>query len=126
MSARGPTLAGRATDRGGRVPRPPRFLLGDPHLAAIPAMAAMPAMPAMSAGGAAVLALVLAALTAAGAAADPITVMVDPGANRHPISPLIYGVNFGDDAQAARLRWPVRRWGGNATTRYSWQDDTAN
>ena len=25
-----------------------------------------------------------------------------------------------------RLRWPVRRWGGNATTRYSWQDDIAN
>ncbi len=51
---------------------------------------------------------------------------VDPTANRHPISPLIYGVNFGDDAQAAQLRWPVRRWGGNATTRYSWQDDTQN
>ncbi|HXO42514.1 MAG TPA: glycoside hydrolase family 44 protein [Thermoanaerobaculia bacterium] len=53
-------------------------------------------------------------------------VTVDPGAGRHPISPLIYGVNFGDDAQAARLRWPVRRWGGNSTTRYSWQDDTTN
>ncbi|MBV8199168.1 MAG: glycoside hydrolase family 44 protein [Acidobacteria bacterium] len=70
--------------------------------------------------------MALGALTAAGAAADPIAVTVDPGANRHPISPLIYGVNFGDDAQAARLRWPVRRWGGNGTTRYSWQDDTAN
>ncbi len=60
------------------------------------------------------------------AAASPITVTVDPGAGRHPISPLIYGVNFGDDAQAARLHWPVRRWGGNSTTRYSWQDDTTN
>ena len=59
-------------------------------------------------------------------AAAAITVTVDPSANRHPISPLIYGVNFGDDAQAARLRWPVRRWGGNSTTRYSWQDDTSN
>jgi Glycoside hydrolase family 44 len=55
-----------------------------------------------------------------------IGVTVDPGAARHPISPLIFGVNFGNDAQATRLRWPVRRWGGNATTRYSWQDDTAN
>jgi hypothetical protein len=63
---------------------------------------------------------------AAVAAAATITVAVDPGAARHPISPLIYGVNFGDDAQAALLRWPVRRWGGNAVTRYSWQDDTAN
>jgi Glycoside hydrolase family 44 len=60
------------------------------------------------------------------AAASPIMVTVDPGAGRHPISPLIYGVNFGDDTQAARLRWPVRRWGGNSTTRYSWQDDTTN
>jgi len=60
------------------------------------------------------------------AAASPVTVNVDPSAGRHPISPLIYGVNFGDDAQAARLRWPVRRWGGNSTTRYSWQDDTTN
>ncbi|HEY8022395.1 MAG TPA: glycoside hydrolase family 44 protein [Thermoanaerobaculia bacterium] len=55
-----------------------------------------------------------------------MTVSVDPGAARHPISPLIYGVSFGSDAQAARLRWPIRRWGGNATTRYSWRDDIAN
>jgi hypothetical protein len=24
------------------------------------------------------------------------------------------------------MRWPVRRWGGNATTRYNWQIDAAN
>ncbi|HZY86331.1 MAG TPA: hypothetical protein VFE78_15975, partial [Gemmataceae bacterium] len=70
--------------------------------------------------------LAAAAAAVAPAAASPITVTVDPGAGRHPISPLIYGVNFGDDAQAASLRWPVRRWGGNSTTRYSWQDDTTN
>ncbi len=55
-----------------------------------------------------------------------IPVAVDPGASRRAISPLIYGVNFGDPAQAAALRLPVRRWGGNSTTRYSWQDDIAN
>jgi hypothetical protein len=55
-----------------------------------------------------------------------VTVTVDPGADRHPVSPLIYGVNFGSAAQANRLHWPLRRLGGNATTRYSWQDDTAN
>ena len=55
-----------------------------------------------------------------------VTVAVDPSANRHAISPLIYGVNFGDDAQALALHWPARRWGGNGTTRYSWQDDIAN
>jgi len=71
------------------------------------------------------LALALAVAPLA-AAAPVVTVSVDPGADRHPVSPLIYGVNFGSDAQAARLRWPVRRWGGNATTRYSWQDDIAN
>jgi len=60
------------------------------------------------------------------AAAAPVAVTVDPGADRHPVSPLIYGVNFGSAAQAARLHWPVRRWGGNATTRYSWQDDISN
>ena len=60
------------------------------------------------------------------AAASAVSVSVDPGADRHPISPFVYGVNFGSDAQAARLRWPLRRWGGNATTRYSWQDDISN
>jgi len=78
----------------------------------------------LAAAGSAIAAV--AGLASPAAAAGPITVTVDPGAGRHPISPLIYGVNFGDDAQATRLRWPVRRWGGNSTTRYSWQDDTTN
>jgi len=60
------------------------------------------------------------------APAVTVNVAVDPSANRHAISPLIYGVNFGDDAQAAALHWPSRRWGGNSTTRYSWHDDIAN
>jgi hypothetical protein len=58
-------------------------------------------------------------------AAD-VTVTVDPNADRRAISPLIYGVNFGSVAQANRLRWPVRRWGGNSVTRYSWELDTHN
>jgi len=56
----------------------------------------------------------------------PITVSVDPEADRRPISRLIYGVNFGTSAQMSSLHWPVRRWGGNATTRYSWQHDISN
>ena len=56
----------------------------------------------------------------------PIAVRVDPWADRHPISPLIYGVNFGDPAQVASLRYPLRRWGGNSTTRYNWQVDIGN
>ena len=70
------------------------------------------------------LALLLAGATA-GNAAD-VNVTVNPAATPVPISPLIYGVNFGDTAQANRIRWPVRRWGGNAVTRYSWEHDISN
>ncbi|HEV8580928.1 MAG TPA: glycoside hydrolase family 44 protein [Thermoanaerobaculia bacterium] len=58
--------------------------------------------------------------------AATIQVSIDPGADRRRISALIYGVNFGDATQAARLKWPVRRWGGNSTTRYSWRYDVSN
>jgi hypothetical protein len=51
---------------------------------------------------------------------------IDVTANRHPISPDIYGINFAEEALAAELRLPVRRWGGNSTTRYNWQNDTSN
>jgi hypothetical protein len=57
---------------------------------------------------------------------SPVTVAIDPATNRHPVSPLIYGVSWGDPAQLARMHWPVWRWGGNATTRYSWQTDVNN
>ncbi len=42
------------------------------------------------------------------------------------ISPLIYGMNFADEALATELQLPVNRWGGNATTRFNWQNDTSN
>ncbi|MGA7992975.1 MAG: glycoside hydrolase family 44 protein, partial [Thermoanaerobaculia bacterium] len=58
--------------------------------------------------------------------AAPVAVTVDPNADRHPVSPLIYGMNYGTAAQMSRLRVPVRRWGGNATTRYNWETDTNN
>jgi hypothetical protein len=102
----------RAHPFGRRLPAASLLVL---LAAAAPLTAAAPAAP-----------LTAAAPAAQVTAAAAIMVTVDPGVNRHPISPLIYGVNFGDDAQAARLRWPVRRWGGNGTTRYSWQDDTSN
>ena len=59
-------------------------------------------------------------------AGQAVTVSVDTSLDRLPISPLIFGVSFGSAAQAARMRWPLRRWGGNSTTRYSWQDDVSN
>jgi PKD repeat protein len=51
---------------------------------------------------------------------------IDSGAGRHPISDGIYGMNYTDEELAAELRLPVRRWGGNSTSRYNWQIDTHN
>ncbi|HEX7974601.1 MAG TPA: glycoside hydrolase family 44 protein [Anaerolineales bacterium] len=60
------------------------------------------------------------------AAATGPGLSVDAAAGRHPISPDIYGMNFADEDLAKELRLPVRRWGGNATTRYNWQNDSTN
>ena len=51
---------------------------------------------------------------------------VNAGTERHAISPYIYGMNFAEEALAADLNLPVRRWGGNSTTRYNWQADIHN
>jgi len=56
----------------------------------------------------------------------PPALSVDAAAGRHPISPTIYGINFAGEDLAAELDLPVRRWGGNSTTRYNWQNDTHN
>lgn len=55
-----------------------------------------------------------------------VSVTVDPTADRRPVSRMIYGVNFASASALARVGYPVQRWGGNATTRYSWQDDVSN
>ncbi len=51
---------------------------------------------------------------------------VNIAADRHPISPNIYGMNFADPAFAQELHLPVDRWGGNATSRYNWQANVYN
>jgi beta-glucanase (GH16 family) len=51
---------------------------------------------------------------------------IDVSAARHNISPYIYGINFAEESLAKELRLPVRRWGGNSTTRYNWQINMAN
>jgi hypothetical protein len=63
--------------------------------------------------------------TAAPPSAGPV-LTIDAAANRHAISPFIYGMNFADENLATELQLPVRRWGGNGTTRYNWQTDTSN
>jgi hypothetical protein len=57
---------------------------------------------------------------------QPVTVSVDPSADRRAINPLIYGVNFGDAAEFAAVPYTLRRWGGNSVTRYNWQKDATN
>jgi hypothetical protein len=59
-------------------------------------------------------------------ATDGPALTVDPAAGRHPISRYIYGMNFADPSLAKELRLPVDRWGGNATTRYNYRNDTSN
>ena len=56
----------------------------------------------------------------------PVQVAIDPEADRHPISPLIYGVNLGTAGEFAALPYPARRWGGNHTTRYNYTKDATN
>jgi len=51
---------------------------------------------------------------------------IDAGAERGPISPEIYGMNLADEDVARDTRVTVRRWGGNATSRYNWQKDASN
>lgn len=72
----------------------------------------------------ALLAALAAGSRAAAQVGGPVTIAVDPSADRRPISPLIYGVSFG--APGSDLRYPLRRWGGNSVTRYSWIDDVSN
>ncbi|MGN9914446.1 glycoside hydrolase family 44 protein [Phytohabitans sp. LJ34] len=82
-------------------------------------LVALAAVPLLAAG-----AVALPATPAAAAAGPSLT--IDLAAPRHPISPEIYGINGAGEALAEELRLPVRRWGGNATTRYDFATDTTN
>lgn len=67
----------------------------------------------------------------AGTAPTPTTVTglslsVNTTASGYPISDYIYGINFADESLAQEIALPVRRMGGNAVTRYNWQNDTSN
>ena len=70
--------------------------------------------------------LALAAALLPGLAAAQVTVAIDPTADVHPISPLIYGMNFASAAQVAAARIPITRWGGNTTSRYNYEIDVGN
>ena len=63
---------------------------------------------------------------ASSAAAEGPALSVDTTTGRKAIDPHIYGINFADEALAEELRLPVRRWGGNATSRYNYPLDAYN
>ena len=55
-----------------------------------------------------------------------IAITVDTQTNAHPFSPLIFGVAYGVATRNAQIGYPLRRWGGNSTTRYNWKIDVHN
>ena len=57
---------------------------------------------------------------------NTIALTVNASLNRKPISPYIYGLNFAKPAFAQEIGLPVRRWGGNDTSRYNWQTGNSN
>ena len=61
-------------------------------------------------------------------ATSSLALAVDVAADRHPISPDIYGMNMYDlePAFVKELHVPVTRWGGDATSRYNWLVDSSN
>jgi hypothetical protein len=60
------------------------------------------------------------------ASAAATSVSVDFTARGRPISPLIFGVSFGNAARNAQIGYTLDRWGGNSVTRYNWQADIHN
>lgn len=57
---------------------------------------------------------------------EALTLSLDAKLERRVISDEIYGINFASENLAKKLRLPIRRWGGNATTRYNYQVDATN
>jgi hypothetical protein len=56
----------------------------------------------------------------------PVAITVDALANRHAISPLVYGTAFASSNQLADLNFTLNRSGGNNETRYNWQINAHN
>ena len=63
-----------------------------------------------------------------GAPPPALSLSVDVAAGRKAISEDIYGINGLEitSSMATTLRLPLRRWGGNAASRYNYQTDAAN
>jgi len=71
--------------------------------------------------------LLVASLSVLGLYAQAPTLAVDANANRHPISPYIYGINeWSDNGLMGLMRIPLIRWGGDDATSYNWQNSVKN
>jgi hypothetical protein len=57
---------------------------------------------------------------------DIVHIKVDAGVGRHPIDPLIYGVNSGTTHQLQVLRAPLNRSGGDSAEVYNYEIDARN
>jgi uncharacterized protein (TIGR03437 family) len=69
--------------------------------------------------------LLAAALSLRGQSAPALT--VDAAANRHPISPWIYGINqWSDNGIQGMMRIPLVRWGGDDATSFNWLNSVKN
>lgn len=68
----------------------------------------------------------LAATNAPPGSNAPVVINVDAARDKHPISPLIYGVAFASASQLNELNAPLNRSGGNAESRYNWQLNAHN
>ncbi len=55
-----------------------------------------------------------------------VSISVDANANRHPISPNIYGFAFASTQDLAVTNFTMNRSGGNGTSTYNWQINAAN
>lgn len=55
-----------------------------------------------------------------------VAVTIDTLANRHQISPYIYGINTNNKNNIAGLAPALVRWGGNQTSDYNWKTFTYN
>ena len=59
-------------------------------------------------------------------ASTAVTVNIDALANRHQISPYVYGGNVSGPTNVSDMGLPFARWGGNASSTYNWQLHTYN
>ena len=68
----------------------------------------------------------LVAGTSSGGSNSTVTVQINASANRHAISPQIYGIAFANSNQLTDLNFTMNRMGGNNETRDNWQINAHN